>query len=867
MLSEEAPHFFIFRNEVVEGPFALADLETMMQAGAVDASTPCAPADSQEWSVLGAIFQSRDKDGSSRPSHHDVFVSHSSKDKAVADAVCACLEGRGIRCWVAPRDIPPGAVWGEAIIDGLNASRAMVLILSSNANASQQVMREVERAVDKGLSILPLRIEDTPLSKSMEYFLSSAHWLDACTPPMQRHLDSLGDRVAALISGNAGTQANAGRDFPAKPSRSRAARIIVPVAVGAALLLGGFSLWVWQARKTGGAVEAAPVPATQSAKAAAPAENKSWIGFILEAMPEVNAGWLGAAAGGLVIAYIYPDSPAAAAGLAAGDVVLKIGDTPVPNLAAFQTVNISSLPAGSNLDVIVLRAGRQQTVDVVLGRRPDNEKSDDFNDESYPRWTQVKQFILPGQLTTLRVSDSFIGCAAYEGPVTFWDPSHPSDSPPVAEVKVATSSMGSPFVDLSEDGRTAVVAGSYGDAAIYNVAAGRKKFSLCDAGDKEIVGCRIDRAGKQAIALDAKSNFRVWDAETGKEIYTENFGDALAKIQGTGVVFRSPDKLGPFSPSGRFVMFSSFSGLFVWNVAQKRIDWSWKTDEEICAFAPSHDWSMCAVSFRNGAIKLLSMQTSQIVATLRGHQRAVGSLAWHGNSYLASASMTDLWVGIWDIKSSRLIWQLPSLEPGLINLGAYVAEFDPHKPRIWSFRHTLREFDIPPLADVDWSIVRAKEDAVDFSLSLRDSNLSVASSVTSDIGGAQKTFRYTFSDGSYVSGATDPSGEPVDYVFFGAAGVPLDGQLGVVLAPDGVITEVAPGGAAAAAGLRPRQKLLGTAEQEAGPFYRLPPSGDAQAAFVRLRACRGPVGSSVWLRIQDESGKVATVKCEIRKMP
>jgi hypothetical protein len=277
---------------------------------------------------------------------------------------------------------------------------------------------------------------------------------------------------------------------------------------------------------------------------------------------------------------------------------------------------------------------------------------------------------------------------------------------------------------------------------------------------------------------------------------------------------------------------------------------------------------MCAVSFPNGAIKLLSMQTSQIVATLRGHQREVGSLAWHGNSYLASASADDLWVGIWDINSSRLIWQLPSLEGGgLIDLGASVAEFDPHKPRIWSFRYSLREFEIPPLAGVDWSIVRAKEDAVDFSLSLRDSNLSVASSVTSDIGGAQKTFRYIFSDGSSVSGAADSSGKPADYVFVGVDGVPLDGQLGVVLAPDGVITEVAPGGAAAAAGLRPRQKLLGTAEQEAGPFYRLPPSGDTQAEFVRLRACRGPAGSSVWLRIQDESGKVATVKCERRKMP
>src|SRR5713101_8280389 len=46
---------------------------------------------------------------------HDVFISYSSKDKPVADAVCAGLEGRGIRCWAAPRDILPGSDWGAAI--------------------------------------------------------------------------------------------------------------------------------------------------------------------------------------------------------------------------------------------------------------------------------------------------------------------------------------------------------------------------------------------------------------------------------------------------------------------------------------------------------------------------------------------------------------------------------------------------------------------------------------------------------------------------------------------------------------------------------------------------------------------------------
>ena len=49
---------------------------------------------------------------------HDVFISYSTKDKPTADAACAALEAKGIRCWIAPRDILPGSDWGEAIIDG-----------------------------------------------------------------------------------------------------------------------------------------------------------------------------------------------------------------------------------------------------------------------------------------------------------------------------------------------------------------------------------------------------------------------------------------------------------------------------------------------------------------------------------------------------------------------------------------------------------------------------------------------------------------------------------------------------------------------------------------------------------------------------
>lgn len=105
----------------------------------------------------------------------DVFISYAHQDKTTADAACAILEGDGTRCWIAPRDILPGADWSESIIDAIAKARIMILVFSGHANASPQIKREVERAVNKGIPIIPMRIEDISPSKALEYFISTPH--------------------------------------------------------------------------------------------------------------------------------------------------------------------------------------------------------------------------------------------------------------------------------------------------------------------------------------------------------------------------------------------------------------------------------------------------------------------------------------------------------------------------------------------------------------------------------------------------------------------------------------------------------------------------------------------------------------------
>jgi hypothetical protein len=130
---------------------------------------------------------------------HDVFISYSVKDKAVADAVCATLEAGGLRCWIAPRDVKPGGTWAQEIVQAIGGSRVLVLIFSSHSDNSEMVNRELDIATDCRLAIIPFRIEDITPSGETRFYLAGKHWLDAMTPPLEQHLETLTAALQPLL--------------------------------------------------------------------------------------------------------------------------------------------------------------------------------------------------------------------------------------------------------------------------------------------------------------------------------------------------------------------------------------------------------------------------------------------------------------------------------------------------------------------------------------------------------------------------------------------------------------------------------------------------------------------------------------------
>ena len=130
---------------------------------------------------------------------HDVFLSHSSKDKAVVRAVAERLRADGLRVWFDEWGFTPGDSIPAKIEEGLERSRVLVLCMSANAFGSDWAQLETDTfrfrdPLNKERRFIPLRLDDAPIKGSLAQFLY-INWLppdreqeytkllEACRPP------------------------------------------------------------------------------------------------------------------------------------------------------------------------------------------------------------------------------------------------------------------------------------------------------------------------------------------------------------------------------------------------------------------------------------------------------------------------------------------------------------------------------------------------------------------------------------------------------------------------------------------------------------------------------------------------------------
>lgn len=123
----------------------------------------------------------------------DVFISYCRENSADADRICQFLEQNNVSCWMAPRNIPGGMEWPEAIVEGIKGSRILLVLLSASTQRSKQIGRELTLASDNDLTVITVRLDDVPAPDKLQYFTSNLQWIDAFG-------DRFNDGLAKLIA-------------------------------------------------------------------------------------------------------------------------------------------------------------------------------------------------------------------------------------------------------------------------------------------------------------------------------------------------------------------------------------------------------------------------------------------------------------------------------------------------------------------------------------------------------------------------------------------------------------------------------------------------------------------------------------------
>ena len=117
-----------------------------------------------------------------------LFVSYAHHDLSRVDPLVSQIEAMGRTVWIDRVGMTGGPGWAGQITRAIKGSRAVVLMASPSAYASDQVVRELYLAMGAKKLIVPIELEPAELPDELAYILA----------PFQRHAVQSGDTRTML---------------------------------------------------------------------------------------------------------------------------------------------------------------------------------------------------------------------------------------------------------------------------------------------------------------------------------------------------------------------------------------------------------------------------------------------------------------------------------------------------------------------------------------------------------------------------------------------------------------------------------------------------------------------------------------------
>lgn len=136
------------------------------------------------------------------------FLSYSSKDTEIAEKILGIIESAGNKCFYAPRDIAGGDNYAGTIMRELEPCTRVILVLSQNSNDSQQVVREINVAVNQNKKIVPIKIGQLKMSDDMTYYLGVCQIIDITGLTEEQYGEIIRQKVCGVVKKNETAAAN-----------------------------------------------------------------------------------------------------------------------------------------------------------------------------------------------------------------------------------------------------------------------------------------------------------------------------------------------------------------------------------------------------------------------------------------------------------------------------------------------------------------------------------------------------------------------------------------------------------------------------------------------------------------------------------
>ena len=103
--------------------------------------------------------------------NYDVFISYSSKQSDIANKVANALKEKGIRPWIDSNIIQGGEDYLEKIPSGIQNSKVFLLLLTTDAENSPWVKKEIATAVSTRKYIVPYKYGDYMSNEQIGFIL------------------------------------------------------------------------------------------------------------------------------------------------------------------------------------------------------------------------------------------------------------------------------------------------------------------------------------------------------------------------------------------------------------------------------------------------------------------------------------------------------------------------------------------------------------------------------------------------------------------------------------------------------------------------------------------------------------------------